>query len=126
MRRGKWRIAIEMLCSGVLILSTSACDRAYRPTDRGDAELKAEDDAARRAARNQAAHILVKVDDDNVDQRLTRLEQDVEILKASLNKEQTDLELLKATSSSAAAPGRDSAPASPRITQRLPQPVGAD
>ena len=126
MRRSKWRIAGQLLCTGVLVFSTAACDRAYRPTDRGDAELKAEDDAARRAARNQAAHILVKVDDDNVDQRLSRLEEDVEMLKASLNKAQTDLELLKARSSLPPSPARDSAPASPRITSRLPPPVGGD
>jgi hypothetical protein len=126
MRRGNWRIAIDMLCSGMLVLGISGCDRSYQPSGRGDAELKAEDAAARRAAQNQAAHILVKVDDETVDQRLDRLEQDVETLKASLNKEQTDLELLKARNASPSAPAHVDAPPSPHIVPRLPQPVGPD
>lgn len=87
MRGGHWRVVTHMLCFGMLVLGMSGCDRSYQPSGCGDAELKEEDAAARRAARNKASHILVNVDNETVDQRLDRLEQDVETLKASLSKE---------------------------------------
>lgn len=126
MLTGKWRIFVQAFVAGALACCATGCDRSTEPAGRGDAELKAEDDAARQAGREQAAHILVKVDDETVDQRIGRLEEDVETLKADLKKEQTDVELLKARGSARQPLSTSGAIAGGEVARRLPQSVRPD